>query len=205
MNPELFERLLYREESDSLDFKVKQYPPLETKQDEAKEELLKDILAFGNSFRATDGHILIGVRDVQGGRAEVVGVDRHFDDADLQQFANKKTNGPVNFSYEAFAYEGKQTGILTFKTQTRPVFLNNDFGKLRRLMVYIRRSSSTDEARHEEIAAMSKDPQQTTPVLELQFGNPNLRQKLGQSIILRPPLPHLHPELNPPMTPSESL
>jgi hypothetical protein len=186
MNPELFEKLLYQSESESLDFKKEQYPRLSLP-DEAKSELLKDCVAFANSWRTEDGHILIGVEPVTGGKAKVVGTIDHFDDADLQQFVNGKTNRPVNFSYEVFSYEGKQVGVLTFKGQTRPVYLRNDFAtKLRRNTVYVRRGSSTAEAAPEEQAEMPKGADDGKPVLDLQFYDGASHERRGTQVEVLP-------------------
>jgi hypothetical protein len=62
MDAQLFERLLYRRESETLDFKVDQYQ-FSGGTDDEKSELLKDILAFGNAWRETDAYILIGVQE----------------------------------------------------------------------------------------------------------------------------------------------
>jgi predicted HTH transcriptional regulator len=98
MNNELFERLLYEEESDTLDFKRDQYRFVKA-QDTEKSELLKDILGFANAWRRSEAYIVIGVEDVRGGRANVVGIplSEHLDDHSLQQFVNNLTNQPVRF------------------------------------------------------------------------------------------------------------
>jgi len=85
MDAVLLEQLLYQEESASLDFKRDQYP-FDGAADDLKSELLKDILAFANSWRRVDGYILIGVEDVKGGKSTVVGITDDLDDARLQQF-----------------------------------------------------------------------------------------------------------------------
>jgi len=69
----LFERLLYEEESPTLDFKKEQYRFAKATQEE-KAELLKDVLGFANAWRRSEAYILIGVEDVRGGRANVVGI-----------------------------------------------------------------------------------------------------------------------------------
>ena len=124
MNNELFERLLYEEESPTLDFKKEQYRFAKVSDDE-KSELLKDILGFANAWRRSDAFILIGVDDVRGGRSDVVGiaVADHLNDHSLQQFVNNLTNQPVRFRYEAFGFEGKQVGIICIEEQTRPIYL----------------------------------------------------------------------------------
>src|SRR5438270_13804798 len=102
MNDALFERLLYEEESNTLDFKKEQYRFVKATDDD-KSELLKDILGFANAWRRSDAYILIGVDDVRGGRSDVVGIAAadHLTDHSLQQFVNNLTNQPVRFRYEA--------------------------------------------------------------------------------------------------------
>jgi hypothetical protein len=153
MTDGLFESLLHEEESSSLDFKRDQYPFVGASDDD-KSELLKDILAFGNSWRRSTAYILIGVEEVKGGRSVVHGVSQHLADNDLQQFVNSKTNRTVSFSYAAFPFEGKQVGIITVPQQERPVFLNKDFGRLKKQAVYVRQSSSTAPASPDDIARM---------------------------------------------------
>ena len=111
MNPEIFEQLLYEEESTTLDFKKGQYPFAKASEVE-KSELLKDILGFANAWRRSEAYILIGVEEVRGGRSNVVGIlaTDHLDDHSLQQFVNSLTHQPVRFQYEAFGYEGNKLG-----------------------------------------------------------------------------------------------
>ena len=56
MNPTLLEELLNEEESPSLDFKRDQYP-FQGESNDVKSELLKDILAFANSWRHTEATV----------------------------------------------------------------------------------------------------------------------------------------------------
>lgn len=152
------EALLYEEEGSALDFKRDQYPFAKANIKQ-KAELLKDILAFANSWRRTDAYILVGIKEVRGGRSIVVGVSIHLEDADLQQFVNSKLNRPLLFSYIAIEMEGKQVGVIHIPSQKRPFFLKERFGKLKASTVYIRRGSSTDEATPDEIALMGQDAQ----------------------------------------------
>ncbi|MGD9127477.1 MAG: ATP-binding protein, partial [Planctomycetia bacterium] len=96
MTPELFEQLLHEDESVSLDFKEGQYA-FSVADDLQKSEILKDILGFVNAWRRGEAYILIGVREVKGGRSDVAGIDAttHLDDHSLQQFVNAKANDPV--------------------------------------------------------------------------------------------------------------
>jgi hypothetical protein len=59
MNNELLERLLYEEESNTLDFKRDQYPFVKASDNE-KSELLKDVLGFANAWRRSEAYIVIG-------------------------------------------------------------------------------------------------------------------------------------------------
>jgi hypothetical protein len=158
MNTALFERLLYEEETATLDFKKEQYLFVKASDDE-KSELLKDILGFANSFRRTDAYILIGVEDVRGGRSNVVGIaeSAQLQDHSLQQFVNNLTNRPIRFHYEAFTFNGMQVGVIKIEQQSGPFYLKRDFGKLRKTEVYVRRGSSTDPSKPalpDEIAQM---------------------------------------------------
>jgi Schlafen, AlbA_2 len=151
MNDGLLESLLNEGESSSLDFKRDQYPFVGASDDD-KSELLKDILAFANSWRRAAAYIIVGVEEVKGGRGIVHNISQHLADNDLQQFVNSKANRTVSFYYEAFSFEGKQVGVITIPQQERPVFLSKDFGKLKKHVVYVRQGSSTAQATPDEIA-----------------------------------------------------
>lgn len=155
MNSDLLEQLLYEEESDSLDFKRDQYKFVVATDDE-KSEFLKDILAFANSWCRTDAYILIGVKEIKGGRSQIVGITDHLDDASLQQFVNKKLNRPITFSYKAHTVTEGTIAIVTIPRQQRPFYLNKDYGRLKAKTVYVRRGSSTDEASLDEISKMGQ-------------------------------------------------
>jgi Putative DNA-binding domain len=175
------ERLLYESEGDALDFKRDQYP-FAGATDEQKSELLKDILAFANSWRRTDAYILIGVEEVQAVGPKLVGVSSHPDDADLQQFVNSKTQKPVQFAYHTVLVDVTSIGVIHIPLQHRPIFLKKTYGKLKANAVYLRRGSSTAEALPDEIAQMgaaehSRDT--AIPRLSFHFGNSATRSIEG--------------------------
>jgi hypothetical protein len=164
----LISQLLFDQESNTLDFKSKQYI-FTNATDEEKSELLKDILAFANVWRRTDAYILIGVKEVKGGRSKPVGIADHLEDANLQQFINSKIQRPIDFSYRAIEFESIQIGVIQIPVQRRPFYLKKDFGKLAKSQVYIRRGSSTDIASIDEISNMGneiKNSQQEYPSLD---------------------------------------
>jgi len=175
MDKDLLEKLLFEEESATLDCKREQYPFAKAT-DEEKSELLKDIIGFANAWRRSDAYILIGVEDVRGGRSKIVGIPAtaHLDDHSLQQFVNNLTNQPVRFHYEAFGFEEKQVGIINIEQQPRPIYLKRDYGKLLKEKVYVRRGSSTDPSKPaspEEIAKMGGDPGQPEAELLVEFAH----------------------------------
>ena len=153
ITPEEIELLLHEEEGTSLDFKQEQYKFDRARKDD-KSELLKDLLAFTNSFRRTDACILVGVQEVRGGRSKVTGVKAQLDDAKLQQFVNSKTQSPITFSYMEAILDGHAIGIIHIPMQARPIYSKDAYGKVQKEAVYVRRGSSTDIAKPDEIARM---------------------------------------------------
>ncbi len=188
MNNALFEQLLYEEESNTLDFKEKQYRFARATNEE-KSEILKDILGFANAWRRSDAYIIVGVKEIRGGRSVVVGIsaNEHLDEHSLQQFVNHLTNQPIHFSYEAFGFEGKQVGIIKIGAQNRPVYLRRDYGRLKKEKVFIRRGSSTDPtspASIDEIAMMRSRLENLPAELRIEFAHVNREEALGTKIDL---------------------
>jgi hypothetical protein len=187
MDTAFFERLLFEEESTTLDFKKEQYRFVKATDDE-KSELLKDILGFTNAFRRSEAYVLIGVEDVRGGPSKVLGIaDKyHLDDHSLQQFVNNLTNKPVRFQYEAFGYDDKQVGIIRIEEkQLCPIYLKYDYGKLQKEKVYVRRGSSTDPTKPasiEEIALMGQGSAQHPAELVIEFADVKRDDSLGPHI-----------------------
>lgn len=178
------EELLYEEEGTTLDFKREQYVFV-SGNDYQKSELLKDMLAFANAWRRSDAYILIGVEEVKGGRSIPLGIDIELDDAQLQQFVNSKTQKPIDFNYRTILVDGLKIGVISIPLQSRPYYLEKDYGKLKRHVVYIRRGSSTDEANPDEIHNMGKAEVQDakeSPKIDFAFANLIERTSLGTSM-----------------------
>lgn len=181
---DLVGRLLFEEESNTLDFKREQYC-FSGASEEEKSELLKDILAFANAWRRIDAYILIGVAEVKGGKSTVIGIGAHLDDANVQQFVNGKTNVPVTFAYTTCEYEGFKVGVLRIPVQNRPIFLKKDFGSLTKERVYLRRGSSTDTAKPDEIAQMglsNGESRLSGPILETKLVHGHYDEVLEKSV-----------------------
>jgi hypothetical protein len=182
----LIESLLYEEEGVDLDLKSDQYR-FSKASDDDKSELLKDILAFANAWRHADAFILIGVREVKGGRSEVVGISEPLDDAAIQQFVNTKTQMPIMFSYSNCNFESKQIAVIHIPLQQRPFYLKRDFGRLKKETVYVRRGSSTDVATIDEISRMGARNIEVAgvPELSISFADPKDRERFSTSIEIK--------------------
>jgi hypothetical protein len=189
VDADLIDELLYANEGVDLDFKREQYPWVNVS-DLDKAELLKDILAFSNSFRRGDAHILIGVDEPPNSRPQLVGITTHLPDADLQQFVNSKTNRKVLFSYHVVVVRGMQVGVIRIEKQHRPIFLTRDFAfdqqKKRSMLtantVYMRVGSSTTIATPDDIARMGSPVRETVFDLDLQFANTDTKKPLGTTL-----------------------
>lgn len=182
-----FEILLREEESNTLDFKRDQYRFVKASPDD-RAELLKDLLGFANAMRRTDAYIVIGVEDVRGSRAKVVGISEHLDDHSLQQFVTHSTNRTLHFHYEAFTFEQKKVGIIRIDLdQARPLSLIRDLGNLKKGEIYLRRGSYTDPtkpATADEIALMGRASAigLRRSVLAVQFADVESGTPVGTSI-----------------------
>jgi hypothetical protein len=156
ISDEDLEQLRYKGESSDLDFKQAQYPFARATEHQ-KSELLKDILAMANAYRAGPSYILIGFKDQTPYPAEVVGISSsdHIDDAAMQQFVRGKVDPLLEFQYEERLFSGKHVAIITVPKQARPFAPNKDYGKLKKNAVYVRRGSSTDEATMSEMSKMA--------------------------------------------------
>jgi hypothetical protein len=167
-----------RGEGTALDFKSCQYL-FSGEDDDTKSELLKDMLAFANSWRRSDAYILIGVKEVRGGRSIVKGLDFHLSDLDLQQFVCSKTNRPLEFAYQVHQMEGKEIGVIAIPLQERPFYLTRRFGKINARDVLVRRGSSADTAAPDEISrmgavriAVAGSPELSLCFVDLESGEP---------------------------------
>jgi hypothetical protein len=181
MDRALFDRLLCEGESSRLDYKREQYP-LSTY--EEKGELIKDILAMANSWRDSDAYILVGVEEITGQPAKVIGINQSADDATLQQLLKDKVNKPLSFRYSEFTVDGSLVAAIHIPAQARAFFLRKPFGKLLAATVYLRRGTSTVVADPDEVLAMGHAiaEKARTPVVEIEFADAKKRQPIGRDL-----------------------
>ena len=191
---ETLENLLHQPEGTTLDFKQEQYR-FNGATDDEKSELLKDILALANSWRRSTAYILVGVIDGKGSRSEIIGINEHLEDHNLQEFVNAKIQRPLAFSYRRYLIGGKEIGVIQIPIQPRPFYLTKPYGKLKADVVKVRHGSSTRDASLPEIEKMLVETHfASSPYLALEWANIGERTVLPspceiRSVILYPPLP----------------
>jgi len=187
MDIDVLTALLYETESETLDFKSGQYR-FPSGNEQERSELLKDILAFANTWKRSDAYILIGVDENRGGKAAVLGVPDHLRDGDVQQFVNSRTNRPVSFLVETVTIEGREIDVIgVSKNQQRPIFTKSACGSVKAGTVYVRRGSTTAEADPDEVAHMARAQAEINlalPVIEFEFANRKSQKRLGREVEL---------------------
>lgn len=185
MTEDLINTLLHQSEGETLDFKREQYRFYGAGNAD-KAELLKDILAFANAWKNTNAYILIGVDEVRGAKANVVRVNDHLNDNDIQQFVNGKTNRQVRFLCGTIQVGGQLVDYVRInQSQDRPIFLLKDFGGLSANAVFIRHGSSTEVANPQEICDMGVQAAAggvDVPSLDIEFADPKSRKCFGQEV-----------------------
>jgi len=117
------ERLLPEGESIDLDWKMDFPPELsqgrpQSEWDRGRAKLLRSLVALANSQGSTHAHLVYGVEDL-GTERRVHGISRSFDDADLQQWAEKAFDPPPTCQYAEVTWDGS-TIIGVFRIERTP-------------------------------------------------------------------------------------
>ncbi len=142
MDKQKIKALLKQHEGPKLDFKAK----LDLSTESGKKELAKDVLAIANT-QGGRGHILIGVEDKT---KVIIGTDpADYSEERIQQVLSLRCDPPVTVRAEQVRYEGKVLVLITiFRSYNKPHQM------LQTGAFYLRRGSTTDIARRDEIAGM---------------------------------------------------
>lgn len=145
MDLQKIRQLLSQEEGPKLDFKAELHLATESE----KKELVKDVIAMANS-RGGRGHILVGVEDKT---KVVLGIEPgNLHEEQIQQIIYNRSNPPVPVTVDYVACEGKTLlAITVFRSLHKPhqMVQNGAF--------YVRRGSTTDYARRDELATMLQE------------------------------------------------
>jgi len=137
--------LLKRDEGTKLDYKLK----IDILMESGKKELAKDVCAIANS-RGGRGYIIIGVEDKT---KRIVGIDAYeFKEEQIQQIISSRCEPPIPVSIDLVIYQSKNLAIITIYDGGQKPYQLRENGAF-----YIRRGSTTDTMRKEELISCLQD------------------------------------------------
>jgi predicted HTH transcriptional regulator len=141
MDRKKLETIIKRDEGTKLDFKQK----IDLDFESGRKELAKDVCAIANS-RGGRGYIIIGVEDKT---KKVVGIEgKAYNEEQIQQIISSRIEPPIPVVYEHVQFEDKIIGVITIYDGGQKPYQLRESGAF-----YIRRGSTTDTMRKQEIAA----------------------------------------------------
>lgn len=158
MTNDKFENILNNPESDILDFKREQYSFLSNQNDVNTAKFVKDIISFSNTIRTETSYIILGIGESESGEKEILGLDKHIDDAIFQEKIKNKVTPIPYFSYSTIKFQDKIFGVIEIPVRKyeEPIFSTVKMKGLETGKVYFRRGSSNSEATGREIILISK-------------------------------------------------
>ena len=138
--------LIKMNEGRKLDFKLR----LDLDTETGKKELAKDVCAIANS-RGGRGYIVVGVED-KTKKIHGIDGDEFPTEEQLQQIVSSRCEPPIPISVEVLTIEKKLVAVITiFNGDQRP-YQVREHGSF-----YIRRGSTTDTMRKQELVSMLQD------------------------------------------------
>ena len=150
--------LLKREEGPKLDFKMR----LELWNETGKKELAKDVCAIANS-KGGRGHIIVGIEDKT---KRIIGLNEEemFKEEQVQQIITSRCEPPIPIEVEFLEVENKKIAVIYIYDGDQKPYQVRDNGAF-----YIRRGSTTDVMRKQELIAQFEEnlslTLETCPVL----------------------------------------
>ena len=138
--------LIKREEGIKLDFKLR----LEIYNETGKKELTKDICAIANSSGGR-GYIIVGIKDKS---KEIIGIqeDDMFKEEQIQQIVSTRCEPPIPIEVEFVHIQDKKIGVISIYDGDQKPYQVRDNGAF-----YIRRGSTTDVMRKQELIALFEE------------------------------------------------
>lgn len=153
MDKKRFINLLKKSEGPKLDFKR----CIDIDTDSGRKELAKDVCAIANS-RGGRGYLIIGVEDKS---KEIVGVDNlDLVEEKIQQIVSSRIDPPVPIYLEFIKYKDKKIAIINIYDGPQKPYQMRDNGTF-----YIRRGSTNDTMRKQEIVSALQDNLNLNPEL----------------------------------------
>lgn len=142
MNIKKLKSLLKKEENVKLDFKLK----VDVNTESGKKELAKDICAIAN-VRGGRGYLILGVEDKT---KKLIGVDpKELKEEQIQQIISSRCDPPIPITLDYCIIDRKTIGIITIYDGNQKPYQIRENGAF-----YIRRGSTTDIMRKEEIVTL---------------------------------------------------
>jgi predicted HTH transcriptional regulator len=133
--------LIKKQEGPKLDFKIMIDLDLEN----SRKELAKDICAIANS-KGGRGYLIIGIEDKT---RSIIGLDKvKFSEEQIQQLVSSRCEPPVPISLEFIEIGSKKLAVINIYDGEQKPYQMRDNG-----IFYIRRGSTTDSMRKEEIVS----------------------------------------------------
>jgi hypothetical protein len=124
MSEKVREILEYGSESQSIDFKMEQYP---LGNDYKKHEFLKDISSMANHPDNGDKYIVIGVEEKDGVPFAFHNIHDLIDQANYQQYLNMYIEPQIHFEYRPFEFNGYQLAYFRiFDNKDRPYLVKKE-------------------------------------------------------------------------------
>lgn len=138
--------LIKREEGTKLDFKLK----LELYSEAGKKELTKDICAIANSSGGR-GYIIVGIEDKS---KNIIGIqeDNMFKEEQIQQIVTTRCEPPIPIEVDFFEIKNKKIGVISIYDGDQKPYQVRENGAF-----YIRRGSTTDVMRKQELIALFEE------------------------------------------------
>ncbi|WP_378187513.1 ATP-binding protein [Aquimarina sp. W85] len=144
-----FENLLNKSESTTLDFKKDFYDFSNDNNKQVTSKFVKDVISFSNTIRTENAYIIFGVKELESGELNLVGISKKVDDAILQEKVKSKVTPRPVFLYYSIKYQGKLFGVLEFPVTKYEMPIIPIVSSLKGLdpeKVYYRNGTSNTEA-----------------------------------------------------------
>ena len=138
--------LIKRDEGLKLDFKLK----LDLSNESGKKELAKDICAIANSS-GQRGYIVVGIQDKT---KKIIGIkeDEMFKEEQVQQIIASRCEPPIPLRVDFIDINNKTVGVISIYDGGQKPYQVRENGAF-----YIRRGSTTDVMRKQELIAMLEE------------------------------------------------
>ncbi|MEZ6082259.1 MAG: ATP-binding protein, partial [Pirellulaceae bacterium] len=149
--------LLKRMEGETIDFKADIYSfdgDDKEQKNKKRAQFIKDIVSMYNTPRDEPAYIVLGVKESEDGKREILGVSRHLDLADLDAQIAGHVHPVPRIEYEPILLDSMGLAVIVIRPQPSigPVFPISSLGNtLMRHQLYLRRNTNNVEANPDEM------------------------------------------------------